>query len=170
MKKTIFFLAAVMMLASCSFTKNAGSSTATTTPTTTTPATGTAAGQGAGNALHSLYTQYKADGTFNYKNTQNILNTVSLLANCGDLATNYKDKSYLAEFGKGLIAGSFGLVTKDNVSSVTNSLVEMVKNSETGQKVSSTTSSAASTMSNYAGTAAQYAGAISSLLGSFSGK
>lgn len=165
MKKLILMMAAAMMIAGCSFTKNA-STPQTTSATTTTPATGKAAGQGAGNALHSLYTQYKADGTFNYKNTQNILNTVTLLANCGDLVTNYNDKSYLADFGKGLIAGSFGLVTQDNVGSVTNSLVEMVKSSDAGQQTSST----ASTMANYAGTAAQYAGALSTLLGSFSGK
>lgn len=176
MKKVFFFVAATMLMASCSFMKNSASSSANSTAnnvvkTAATAATATAsgmqAGQGAGSALYGLYNQFKADGKkFNYQNTQNITNTVSLLANCAGLATNYNNTEYLKEFGKGLISGSFGLVNQQNVGSVTNSLVEMVKNSETAQK----TSSAAATASNYAGTTAQYASAISSLLSSLGGK
>ena len=118
-----------------------------------------------------MYTQYKADGNkFNYKNTQNILNTVTLIANCENLKTNYKDKTYLQNFGKGLIASSMGLVTTDNVTAVTNSLVDMVKNSETVQNAQTKVQEGASTAASYAQTASTYAGALSTLLSAFAGK
>lgn len=119
----------------------------------------------------ALYNQYKADGNkYDYKNMQNILNTVTLVANCEGLKDNFKDKTYLKEFGKGMIASSLGLVTQNNVETVTNSLVDMVKNSETVQNATTQAQSTASTAAGYANTAAQYAGALSTLLGAFSGK
>ena len=176
MKKVIVLAAAVAMLAGCGFLKNStGSSTtaqsATTTQTTQTSNTAVNAGQGAGNALLNLYNQYKADGNkYDYKNMQNILNTVTLLANCEGLKDNYKDKTYLKEFGKGMVASSLGLVTQNNVETVTNSLVDMVKNSEAVQNTTAQAQSTATTAAGYANTAAQYAGALSTLLGAFSGK
>ena len=174
MKKIILFATALMM-AGCGFMQNSTSSNVQSnnvqSTTTTTAQSGNAAmtaGQGAGNALQGLYTQYKADGKYDYKNMQNALNTVTLLANCEGLKDNYKDKTYLTEFGKGLIASSLGLVTQNNVSTVTNSLVDMVKNSETVQNISSQAQSTANTAASYAGTAAQYAGSISNLLSLFS--
>ena len=101
---------------------------------------------------------------------KNILNTVTLVANCEGLKENYKDKTYLSEFGKGLIASSLGLVTKDNVTTVTNSLVDMVKSSEAVQSATTTAQNTANTAASYANTAAQYAGALSTLLGAFSGQ
>ena len=176
MKKVIVLAAAVAMLAGCGFLKNStGSSTtaqsATTTQTTQTSNTAVNAGQGAGNALLNLYNQYKADGNkYDYKNMQNVLNTVTLLANCEGLKDNYKDKTYLKEFGKGMVASSLGLVTQNNVETVTNSLVDMVKNSEAVQNTTAQAQSTATTAAGYANTAAQYAGALSTLLGAFSGK
>ena len=154
-------------------------------PTTTTAQNGNAAlsaGQGAGNALLNLYNQYKADGNkYDYKNMQNALNTVTLIANCEGLKDNYKNTAYLKEFGKGMVASSLGLVTQNNVETVTNSLVEMVKNSESVQNAKNQTTQAVQNAGNtaasyaesaagYANTAAQYAGALSTLLGAFSGK
>ena len=81
----------------------------------------------------------------------------------------YNNKSYLSEFGKGLIVGSLGLVTQDNVSTVTDSLIDMVKNTEAAKTVTSTAQSTASTAAGYANTAAQYAGALSTLLSAFGG-
>jgi len=173
MKKIILFATALMM-AGCGFMQNStsnGQSDQVQSTTTTTASSSNAAmtaGQGAGNALQALYTQYKADGKYDYKNMQNALNTVTLLANCEGLKDNYKDKTYLTEFGKGLIASSLGLVTQNNVSTVTNSLVDMVKNSETVQNISSQAQSTANTAASYASTAAQYAGSISNLLSLFS--
>ncbi len=173
MKKIILFATALMM-AGCGFMQNSASNgqsdqvQSTTTTTASSSNAAMTAGQGAGNALQALYTQYKADGKYDYKNMQNALNTVTLLANCEGLKDNYKDKTYLTEFGKGLIASSLGLVTQNNVSTVTNSLVDMVKNSETVQNISSQAQSTANTAASYAGTAAQYAGSISNLLALFS--
>lgn len=176
MKKTFLVVAAAVLMSACGFLKNSttgASSNQTTTAettTTTTPANAQSAGQGAGNALLALYNQYKADGNkFDYKNMQNILNTVTLIANCEGLKTNYSDKTYLKDFGKGMIASSLGLVTQNNVESVTNSLVTMVKESETVQNATTTAQNTANTAAGYANTAAQYAGAISSLLSAFGG-
>lgn len=191
MRKIFLMTAVAMMVAGCGFMKNSTSSNTTaqpaaqTTTTTTTAQNSNAAmtaGQGAGNALMNLYNQYKADGNkYDYKNMQNALNTVTLVANCEGLKDNYKNSAYLKEFGKGMVASSLGLVTQNNVETVTNSLVDMVKNSEavknaqnqTTQAVQSAAQSAqstANTAASYANTAAQYAGAISSLLSAFSGK
>ncbi|MBQ7632274.1 MAG: hypothetical protein IJS82_05920 [Paludibacteraceae bacterium] len=122
-------------------------------------------GQGAGNALLSLYNQYKADGKYDYKNIQNLMNTMQLVANCEGLKTNYKDTDYLKQFGTGLIASSLGLVTQNNVQTVTTSLVDMVKNSETVQNATEKVQSATTQAQNAADKTAQYASAISALLG-----
>ncbi|MBR1877448.1 MAG: hypothetical protein IJ814_00425 [Paludibacteraceae bacterium] len=170
-----------MIIAGCGLMKNSTSNTqqstagsqpaATTTTTTQSSNAAMSAGQGAGNALLALYNQYKADGNkYDYKNMQNALNTVTLIANCEGLKDNYKDKTYLKEFGKGMIVSSLGLVTQDNVETVTSSLVDMVKNSETVQNAATQVQNTATTASGYAGTAAQYAGALSALLGAFGGK
>jgi uncharacterized protein YceK len=175
MKKIMIFVAAAMMMTGCGMLKNNASSN-TTTPTTPAATTGTTvnaqnAGQGAGNALLALYNQYKADGNkFDYKNMQNALNTVTLIANCEGLKSNYKDKTYLKDFGKGLIASSLGLVTQNNVETVTNSLVDMVKSSETVQNTATAVKNTANTAAGYANTAAQYAGALSTLLSAFGNK
>ena len=171
----MIFVAAAMMMTGCGMLKNNASSntTTTTTPAATTGTTVNAqnARQGAGNALLALYNQYKADGNkFDYKNMQNALNTVTLIANCEGLKSNYKDKTYLKDFGKGLIASSLGLVTQNNVETVTNSLVEMVKSSETVQNTATAAKNTANTAAGYANTAAQYAGALSTLLSAFGNK
>ena len=172
MKKIILFATAIMM-ASCGFMQNSTSnntssqSTASKQQTVQTGNAAISAGQGAGNALQALYAQYKADGKYDYKNMQNILNTVTLVANCEGLKDNYKDKTYLKEFGKGMIASSLGLVTQNNVQTVTNSLVEMVKSNETVQNATTKVQEGASSAASYANTAAQYASSISSLLSLF---
>ena len=177
MKKTFLCVAVAMMVAGCGFMKNSTGSNVqnnaqSTTTTTTSQNTNAAvsAGQGAGNALMNLYNQYKADGNkFDYKNMQNALNTVTLIANCEGLKDNYKNTTYLKEFGKGLVASSLGLVTQDNVETVTNSLVDMVKNSETVQNATQTAQNTATSAAGYINTASQYAGALSSLLAAFGG-
>ena len=173
MKRTIILLAAAVLMSACGAMKNSSSqsSTGSQSAAVSSSATPMSAGQGAGNALHALYTQFKADGNkYDYTNMQNVLNTVTLIANCDGLKQNYNNSSYLKEFGKGLIASSLGLVTQDNVESVTSSLVDMVKNSETTRSVTTAAQSTASTAAGYANTAAQYAGALSTLLGAFGGK
>ena len=176
MKKAFLVVAAAVLMSACGFLKNSttgasSNQTTTQTATTTTPANAQSAGQGAGNALLALYNQYKADGNkYDYKNMQNILNTVSLIANCEGLKSNYKDKTYLKDFGKGMIASSLGLVTQDNVESVTGGLVDMIKSNEKVQETKTAAQNTAGTAASYASTAAQYAGALSTILGAFSGK
>ena len=172
MKTVIFAVAVTLLMSSCGLTKSTTSSNAAApqAASTTSAQTAVSAGQGAGNALLNLYNQYKADGKYDYQNMQNILNTVTLVANCEGLKSNYKDTEYLKDFGKGMIASSLGLVTQNNVETVTNSLVEMVKSSETVQEAKATTQSTASTAAGYANTAAQYAGALGTLLSSFASK
>lgn len=171
MKKVLFISAMVMMMTGCGMMTNSSSTNAqpqAATPQTTAPATALSAGQGAGNAMLQLYNQYKADGNkYDYTNMQNMLNTVTLVANCEGLKNNYKDKTYLKEFGQGMIYSSLGLITQNNVETVTNSLVDMVKNSEAVQSATSKAQSTASSAAGYANTAAQYAGAISTLLSAF---
>lgn len=173
MKKVLFISAMVMMMTGCGMMTNSSSTNAQpqAAPQTTAPATALSAGQGAGNAMLQLYNQYKADGNkYDYTNMQNMLNTVTLVANCEGLKNNYKDKTYLKEFGQGMISSSLGLITQNNVETVTNSLVDMVKNSEAVQSATSKAQSTASSAAGYANTAAQYAGAISTLLSAFGSK
>ena len=179
MKKSILLISAMVLISACGFMKNTTVTTtssdentaASQTTATTNTNTAQTAGQGVGNALLSLYNQYKADGNkYDYKNMQNIANTVNLIANCEGLKENYKNKTYLSEFGRGMIASSLGLVTQDNVESVTNSLVEMVKYNENVQAASDKVSSGANTAAGYANTAAQYASALSNILGAFGGR
>ena len=171
MKKTILLAVAVAMLTGCGLLNNGASSTpAATTATTTTTSTAMTSGQGAGTALHALYTQYKADGKYDYTNLTNAMNTISLLNSCQGLKQNYQDASYLKDFGKGMIASSLGLVTQSNVQTVTNSLVEMVKSNEDVQTAATQTQNAANSTANALNTASQYASSISSLLSLFGNK
>ena len=173
MKKMMIVAAFAIMMTSCGMLQKSSSNEQTannaqTTTNTTTATDALSAGQGAGNALLALYNQYKADGNkYDYKNMQNVLNTVTLVANCEGLKDNYKDKTYLSEFGKGLIASSLGLVTQSNVNTVTNSLVEMVKSNETVQNATTKVQEGANSAASYANTAAQYASSISSILSLF---
>ena len=170
MKKILLFVAAAVLMSACGFQKNSTSGTSAQ-QSTQQATTAMSSGQGAGDALYNLYRQFKADGNkYDIQNMQNVLNTVTLIANCQGLKANYKDKEYLSDFGKGMIAGSLGLVTQNNVEKVTNSLVDMVKNSDEYQDTKTKAQSTASTAAGYANPAAQYAGALSAILGAFSGQ
>lgn len=172
MKKSMILLASALMMTACGFLQNSansqGSQTKTTTTTSQNVNAAMGAGQSAGTALQALYKQYKADGNkFDYSNIGNIINTMALINNCQGLKENYKESAYLTEFGKGMVASSVGLITQENVQSVTNSLVDMLKNSET---IKNYTDQAQVTLSNaaqYAQTASLYASSISTLLSAF---
>ena len=172
MKKIFLLVAVVMTAMSCSMVQNTSSSSQQPQTASYTQQSNTSeamsAGQGAGTALIGLYNQYKADGnTFNYTNMQNVLNTLSLISNCEGLKSNYKNSNYLKNFGKGVIASSLGLVTQNNVQTVTNSLVDMVRGSESVQQTATQTQSTINSAIQYANTASQYAGAIGNLLSLF---
>ena len=168
----LFLLLAAGGFSSCSMMQSSSSSSQQSQTVSYTQQTNSSgamsAGQGAGSALIGLYNQYKADGnTFNYSNMQNILNTLSLISNCEGLKSNYKNSNYLKNFGKGVIASSLGLVTQNNVQTVTNSLVDMVKGSESVQQAATQSQSTLNSAIEYANTASQYAGAIGNLLSLF---
>ena len=175
MKKILCFAVAAMMMTGCGMMSSTTPSTASNAPQANTPAPAAAnatnamgAGQGAGKALMQLYNQYKADGNkYDYSNMQNVLNTMTLIANCEGLKTNYKDRAYLTDFGKGMIASSLGLVTQNNVETVTGSLVQMLKSNENVQTATSQAQSSANAAAQYANTAAQYAGALGTLFSAF---
>ena len=169
MKKILFLVAASFMLASCGMMQNTATGTQSSAVSSNQSAAITA-GQSAGTALQALYTQYKADGKYDYTNLQNIMNTVTLIGNCEGLKQNYKEQGYLSDFGKGMIIGSLGLVTQNNVETVTSNLYEMVKDSEPVQENKAQIQSGLNTAATYANTAAQYAGAIGSLLSIFGGQ
>lgn len=169
MKKILFLVAASFMLASCGMMQNTATGTQSSAVSSN-QSTAITAGQSAGTALQALYTQYKADGKYDYTNMQNIMNTVTLIGNCEGLKQNYKEQGYLSDFGKGMIIGSLGLVTQNNVETVTSNLYEMVKDSEPVQENKAQIQSGLNTAATYANTAAQYAGAIGSLLSIFGGQ
>lgn len=156
MKKTLFLcMAAAMMLCSCGALKSNSSSTATATTQTVTPNT---AGQGAGEALKALYTQYKADGKFDYQNMNNIMNALSLIQNCQGLKDNAKDSNYWKSFASGLIGGSEQLVTEKTSDAVMNGLNTVMENIDFSKM---------NNMSEKAGAVANSASQIGSLLQMF---
>ena len=173
MKKTAFLIALAIVVASCgalkgtsSQTGSAAGSTGSTAASTVTANNSTAvgAGQNAGTALVAMYNQYKADGNkYDYKNLNNIINTLQLVSACEGLKDNKSNKEYLKSFGKGMLASAAGLVTESNVNQVTNTLTDMVVNNPT-------VTSAATTAADKLNTAAQTASSISSILSLFSGK
>lgn len=128
MKKTLLFCTAAVILL-CSFDlKGLFGSKQETAPAETVLSEAQTQGNSAGKALHNLYTQYKADGKFDAKNLNNILNTVSLINSCSDLKENIKNTSFLKDFGIGLVLGSNNLVTNDNSDIVTEQLGALVSN------------------------------------------
>ena len=173
MKKTALLIALAIVAASCGALKGtssqtgsnaSASSSAVASTSTASNQTAVGAGQNAGSALVAMYNQYKADGNkYDYKNLNNIINSLQLVSACEGLKDNKSNKEYRKEFGKGMIASALGLVTEQNVNQVTNTLTDMVVNNPT-------VTSAATTAADKLNTAAQTASSISSILGLFAGK
>lgn len=159
MKKALFVcMTAVMLL--CSF--NIKSLFKSKSAETTTEATSSTEGKAAGKALKALYTQYKADGTFDCANLSNITNTMVLIKNCKNLKTQGKDTDYWTSFAAGLVLGSDNLVTDNLSSSVMGQLSNLMENVDTSkiESESNNTLQAASTVK-------EAAGSIQTLLGLF---
>lgn len=163
MKKTILTASVAMLMMSCGMLQQPASTATPTQPATTatteaqpaTPATPTEAGQAAATALQSLYAQYKADGKYDFKNINNITNSILLLANCAELPSNAKNASYLKDFGVGMMANAPQLITEENVESVTNNLTTMA--GKYADKAASATATAAEKLSTAAATASSIA-------------
>ena len=173
MKKTALLIALAIVAASCGALKGtssqtgsnaSASSSAVASTSTASNQTAVGAGQNAGSALVAMYNQYKADGNkYDYKNLNNIINSLQLVSACEGLKDNKSNKEYLKSFGKGMLASAAGLVTESNVNQVTNTLTDMVVSNPT-------VTGAASTAAEKLNTAAQTASSISSILGLFAGK
>ena len=173
MKKTALLIALAIVAASCGALKGtssqtgsnaSASSSAVASTSTASTQTAVGAGQNAGSALVAMYNQYKADGNkYDYKNLNNIINSLQLVSACEGLKDNKSNKEYLKSFGKGMLASAAGLVTESNVNQVTNTLTDMVVSNPT-------VTGAASTAAEKLNTAAQTASSISSILGLFAGK
>lgn len=184
MQKILLSLLAAAVLVSCSALRGTSAGSAAGT-TTTAPAlsAATTSGQAVGNALRALYTQYKTDGKYDYKNVNNAINATLLLANISDLPKNMKNASYLKDFSQGLMGTSAGLVNQNNVTTVTDNLTTIAKEyatnvvdkaaEKTTEKTAEVADKAASTTSTIAdklATAASTATSISSLLSLFGNK
>ena len=173
MKKTVLLIALAVAMLSCGAMKGTSSQTSSNQGVAASPVAATqvsnnstamGAGQNAGAALLAMYNQYKADGNkYDYKNLNNIINTLQLVSACEGLKDNKSNKEYLKNFGKGMLVSAAGLVTESNVNTVTNTLTDMVVNNPT-------VTSAATTAADKLNTAAQTASSISSILSLFSGK
>ena len=173
MKKTALLIALAIVAASCGALKGtssqtgsnaSASSSAVASTSTASNQTAVGAGQNAGSALVAMYNQYKAEGNkYDYKNLNNIINSLQLVSACEGLKDNKSNKEYLKSFGKGMLASAAGLVTESNVNQVTNTLTDMIVSNPT-------VTGAASTAAEKLNTAAQTASSISSILGLFAGK
>ena len=164
MKKTALLIALAIVVASCGALKGTSSQTSSNASSTQSSTASTVAssalassssamssGKNAGSALLAMYNQYKADGNkYDYKNLNNIINSLQLVSACEGLKDNKSNKEYLKSFGKGMLASAAGLVTESNVNQVTNTLTDMVVSNPT-------VTGAASTAAEKLNTAAQTA-------------
>lgn len=81
-------------------------------------------GINAGRALLGLYTQFKADGKFNFQNANNISNLLTL-ANSIQGLKNGTENVNTTNFLSGLISGSNNLVNKSNSTNVLGALTSL---------------------------------------------
>ena len=102
---------ATLVLASCGILGNASSSAAQAT------------GQTCGNAIVGLYRSYKATGTINLTQGNNLTNALALATCYTQLKQNKDNATYRKAFSKGLVISSAGLITNQNVSNVVNTLL-----------------------------------------------
>ena len=102
---------ATLVLASCGILGNASSSAAQAT------------GQTCGNAIVGLYRSYKATGTINLTQGNNLTNALALATCYTQLRQNKDNNNYRNAFTSGLILSSAGLITNQNAGSFINTLL-----------------------------------------------
>lgn len=165
MKKLLVFVAASLLFASCGMLSSTPSqSTTTTAPATTSSTTATSAatqGQTAGNAIKSIYAQYKADGKFDISNMNNIANTALLIGSCQGLKSNAKDSNYWKSFTTGLVLGSDKLVKEDIADAVTQELQTLVTEKVGEEKIDNAKTQASSAISNISAAASSISAIVS---------
>lgn len=128
MKRLSFFFIAVATLAlsSCGMLGGANGSSAAQT-----------AGQTCGAAILGLYQSYKASGTVDLTNANNLANALALAACYTQIKQNKDNVEYCNAFGNGLILSSAGLITSANSNDFINALVNA--NSLANMNTSTTT-------------------------------
>lgn len=131
-------LAAVLMLAACGSMKQTASNSAAYT-----------SGQNVGNALHSLYTQYKTVGKIDMSNAATLLNIASIASSYNTVKANLKDKSFYGDFAGGIIKGSLGMISTSTVDKVI-STIGSTDLSEVTNAVNNNTNKVANTANNVA--------------------
>ena len=113
MKKLAIFFVAVATLAmtSCGMLNSSSNSVAQ------------AAGQTCGAAVLTLYRAYKASGTIDLTNANNLSSALALATCYTQIKQNKDNANYRKAFTNGLILSSSGLITNENASSFVNMLI-----------------------------------------------
>lgn len=176
MKKIALILSVIVMVSSCGIFGKSGATNTTTASTTEASSDAVLCGQNSGQALKSLYNQYKIDGKINMNNFTNLSNIALLIGNIQELKEKKSTSGYIKDFTKGLVTGSTQLVNPLNQESVltnltqlanTNidiqSLLESAKSSETAGKVENTVAKATDVANN----ASTIATSVSNILNLF---
>lgn len=144
MKKlaTIIVAFATLAFASCSILNNSSDTTAQ------------AAGQTCGAAVLGLYNAYKATGTINLGEANNLTNALALAACYTQIKQNKDNQSYRKSFANGLVLSSAGLITNQNANTFINALI--LANGLTNISATNTTAqnntAASSSITNLVGT------------------
>lgn len=126
MKKIVTLLVSgIITLTLCSFSLSEWTSKALEVASATVSAgasEATSVGQKCGNAVKTLYNQYKADGKLNLKNISNITALATIATNASEIKENIKNADFYKDLANGLIVGSQNLINKENVEQVVSSL------------------------------------------------
>ncbi len=146
MKKILTAVLALAMTATVSTVCATTASAATSTSIDTTSAAYTS-GATAGKAINALYTQYKADGKLDLKNTTNLVEIGLLGASIVGLKDQTKDSDFYKSFSEGIVLGSAGLISDENSSTVTDALSSISSLDFSTVSSSSSSSSSSSVLS-----------------------
>ena len=113
MKKLAIFFVAVATLAmtSCGMLNSSSNSVAQ------------AAGQTCGTAVLTLYRAYKASGTIDLTNANNLSSALALATCYTQIKQNKDNANYRKAFTNGLILSSSGLITNENAGAFVNTLI-----------------------------------------------
>lgn len=122
---------ATMAFASCNLTNSIANS----------DSMAKANGYNTANAIVSLYNSYRATGNVSLSNSADLTNMLVVASGYTNIRNNKQNTSYMTAFATGMVSAGAGLITKDNVQNVINTM-----NGLTGLNVN------AATISNNVGT------------------
>ena len=122
---------ATMALSSCGLTQVASTDNAAK-----------ASGRSTAQAILGLYNSYRATGTVNLGNQNDLTNALVVATGYTNIRNNTQNAAYKKAFAQGMVSAGAGLITSENVYGIINTM-----NTLTGLNVN------ASTISNNVGTA-----------------